>query len=390
MKIVFCQISTDLINADISPDIFSQFYDKFWESKEPDGFYKPRDFWEIPLWIAELSYTLPAEWERELQVIHNLDATINNLNWIDADIICFSCLDVNKSIIENIIKSYRGRANIVVGGYVKPDVPGCIWWHDSIKAFCQVYDIDYRYGTDYSLFTGYKTIPRLTMSTGCKHRCKFCTVPNSITEITADNIYKQIDSFKPLDYRLIYLNDKTFGQADNYKLLDGLYTYIKTTYNPDFRGFIIQTTCNQITKPEFIDFVKSAKIKYVELGIESCNDAILSDMKKPQNLKLIHKALKLCNDHKVNVIANIIIGLPGEIAETYRRTIETLQQYKLYSLNIYNLAIYDDAALSNEVKASGDDNNELIKDKSYHNDSDRIAIDGFYKAVYQLGFETIK
>lgn len=388
MKIVFCQISTDLINEGIKPDISSRFYDTFWESKQQDGFFKSRDFWEIPLWIAELSHTIPNDWERELHVVQNIDESVSYLSSLDVDIIAFSCLDVNRELVGQVIDSYVGTADIALGGYAIPDSYDALWF-DSIEQFCKVYVIEYSYGTDYNLFKGYKTVPRLTMSTGCKHRCKFCTVPNEVERVSMLHINQQVDSFKFLDFELIYLNDKTFGQAENYKLLDGLYGYIKQNILPDFQGFIVQTTCNQLVKPGFIDFLKLAKVKYVELGIESCNDEILKAMKKPQSVKLIHKALKLCNDNKLDVIPNIIIGLPNENQETYNHTLSVLRVYKLYSLNIYNLAIYEDSQLSDEIEISDDDTNELIKDKSYHSQADRKAIDNFYQAIFSLGCEIV-
>lgn len=282
----------------------------------------------------------------------------------------------------------------IVGGYVKPanigDHRNLVFWHDSIQDYCRANQIKYKYGLDYSLFEGYQIIPRLTLSTGCQHWCKFCTVENEIKEKSVENAIQQIESFKPLDFRLVYLNDKTFGQAINYIWLAGVESYIKRfTHYPNFEGFIIQTTCNQILKPGFIDELKSMNVKYVELGIESFNDSVLKPLRKPQTEWIMHKALDLLFRNDIKIIGNVIIGLPGETIDTYRHTIKMLKMHKFYSLNIYNLALYDDSELSNEIESSGNDSNELIKDRSYHTESNRKAIDWFYDQIFRLGLKII-
>lgn len=391
MNCVFVQIDTDIINANKPKDISDRFYNTFWDNKKSDGFYRPDSFWELPQWIAELCYTLPDDWSRELYIVKDVQLAIKYLSNQEIDILFFSSLDANKAIITSIIDNNKIRAKCIVGGYAKPYTK-YTWhfWFDSIYEFCCVMGIPYKYGLDFSLFKGYKTIPRLTLSNGCTHRCKFCTIENEITIKSNATILQQVESFRPLDFRLIYLNDKTFGQASNYRELLGLSHYVRYYIESNFDGFIVQTTCNQICKPGFIDELKSFGVTYVELGIETFTDSVLKAMRKPQNSKTIHRALNLLHNSGVQVIGNIIIGLPGETMESYRHTIKMLKMYRLYSLNIYNLALYSDADLSNEIKSDGQgDNEELKKNKSYHISGDRQAIDWFYNRIYELGLKII-
>jgi radical SAM superfamily enzyme len=114
-------------------------------------------------------------------------------------------------------------------------------------------------------------------------------------------------------------------------------------------------------------------------------------MNKPQNEDILHTALFALNQAGINVIGNIIIGLPGETIKTYKRTIKMLGMYNFYSLNINNLALYNDTALSNEIESDGTgDNEESSKHKSYHTETDRKAIDYFHGRIYELGMEIIE
>ncbi len=396
MNCVFVQISTNLINADCPDDIAAKYYRTFWHNKESDGFYKPDHFWEIPVWIAELSYTLPDDWDRELYIVTDISKAIEKLSDDDIDYMFFSCMDSNKGIIEEILGSLSiNWPAIIIGGCCKPNVdPYDIgdsdgYWYDSIRRFCETSSIPYKYGTDYKLFENYRTIPRLELSDGCKHNCKFCAVDNKITEKNWCEIENQVELFFPLEYKLVYLNDKTFGQAKNYKWLSSIADYLHWK-NPNFQGFIVQTTCNQICKPGFIDFLKVAGVKYVELGIESFNNSILQAMNKPQSESTIHKAALALNRAGIKIIGNIIIGLPGETRETYSLTIRRLQYHKFYSLNINNLALYDNTKLSTEIESDGPGGNEqLQKHKSYHTEADRGAIDWFHNEIYKLGLQIV-
>ena len=182
----------------------------------------------------------------------------------------------------------------------------------------------------------------------------------------------QIEAFKPLKFKLIYLNDKTFGQAGNYKLLKKVYEYIKA-YNKDFQGFIIQTTCLQILKQGFIDDLKECHIFACELGIETFNNNLLHALKKPQSEKTIIKAVSLLKQADIKIIANLIIGLIGETKETYNKTLNFIKENEkdIYLLNIYNLAIYLNTELSKEVKTEKEEDlNENSTNKSFYTEED--------------------
>ena len=225
----------------------------------------------------------------------------------------------------------------------------------------------YKNGTDYRHFEGSDVIPRLTMSDGCLHKCAFCVVPKNLTTQSDAVVDQQADSMSKLGAKLVYLNDKTFGQASNYQHLSDVYDRMKTA-NPDFKGFIVQTTAAQMSKIP-ADWLQKSGIKYVELGIESYNDPILKEMHKPANQRLIDQATDKLRQNKIALIPNILIGLPGETAETYNNTLEFLKRNKdtISHANIYNLAVYPDAELGKKLTtASPDDFNENVLEKSFH------------------------
>jgi len=394
-KILCVQISTNLINGtpDLS-DISQLYYNTLYKVKSSDGYIKPSEFWEIPLWITEINHNI----ETDLYICTNIDEAITHILHSDYKYVCFSVLDVNKHLIKEIItvvNRYQHNTIFVLGGYIdftKFFLDNTIY-AKTIKEFIELLGIEYKQGNSYKLFSGFKTIPRLTLSTGCTNRCDFCTVENKIVKTPTHVIEQQVKAFKPLKFKLVYINDKTFGQSKNYKLLPRIYKAIKE-YNKDFKGFIIQTTTGQLLKLSD-NFIKDAHIKYIELGIETYNDNILKQYHKPSSELLSIRAFDKIQElfihiTNVKIIPNIIIGFPEENSFTYGRTINFLEHYKPFisHLNIYNLAVYDNTELSKKIKCNNTDKNELSVEKSFH--KDKNVHKQFYKDIHKFGIDILK
>ena len=330
--------------------------------------------------------------------------------------IAFSVLDANKSIVKEIIQRYKGDAYFVLGGYIDftyfndlkntspvhifESIPDFINWQEDEKAqkagFKNIPDFvhwqenkRYKDGYDYSLFSYCGCIPRLTLSTGCSNKCKFCTEAGNLKEENIDSVHRQIESYKNLNFELVYLNDKTFGQAKNHAELPDLYQRIKKV-NPAFKGFVIQTTTKQWLK--FSDeYIHNAHITFVELGIETFNDTILKAYRKPSTEKLIIEATERFR-HLPNVwlLPNMIIGFAEETYETYQHTLDYLKEYRdvIPHLGICNLAIYDGTDLAEEHPAEADeDRDEYSVTKSFH--EDEAPHEWFFKEIYQLGLDLL-
>ena len=376
MKFVFCQISNKLL--DPIPDKLSE---AFYTTKEKDGYYRPEHFWELPKWIAEMCFAIPDGYDKELLIIEKED-TPEIIPEIGT-YYCFSVLDVNLKYIEKIIENNQ-RANFVLGGYVDSrifDKYNNVLWFNNIKEFADTHGFSYRYGCDWSLFRGTRCIPRLTMSKGCLNGCKFCTVPRGLTEISNLDIIMQIHAFGCLKYKLIYIDDKTFGQAENCEILNNLYNIVKAD-NPEFEGFIIQTTAREVLKRK-CDKEFWECIRVVEIGVETLNNDILGAYRKPHTVNEILRATMILKYlHGIRVIWNIIIGFSEETEDTYEHTIAVINVWSedLYGLNIYHLAMY----------GTGKDTDENSNCKSWMTPFQKGIADKFEELLHSLGLGIIE
>ena len=360
------QFSSDLLQGNRQRDHSDDYYDKLYGNRE--GYHRLADTWEIPQWVAHMAHSMP---DTDHYTVRDPQEAIRFANEAGYKNVAFSALDVNKEHVRDFAKNYNG--NVVVGGYTDmnhfADLPN-VKIHSTIKDFVESEGGTYKPGYDYRHFEGTKTIPRLTLSDGCRHNCAFCCVPKQVTEKGREEIMQQVDAFaKHLPADLIYLNDKTFGQADNHKMLPEIYQRIKAQ-NPNFKGFVVQTTAAQMKKftPEFL---QQSGIRHAEIGVESFNDPILRAHKKPATEQLIEESAQKLRTAGVSLIPNIMVGLPGENQQTYGRTMDWLNRNKdiISHVNAYNLALYDESDLGKKIGAlSSADRDENQIGKSFHTD----------------------
>ena len=350
------QISNRLINPVVS-GIDSEYYEKSWQSLSGFGYIRPEHFWELPQWATRVSAILKASKKQSEFVVVDKPVRFQT-----GSVVYASVLDANKKHIQNLI-NLNPDCRFVLGGYTKKGLHGNFTFYDSLRDMVESEAMEWTEDYDYSIFNGESCIPRLTMSTGCSHHCKFCSIEKTIVEVSAAEIYQQVDQFlNNLSFKLIYINDKTFGQASNHEMLEDLYGIVKDR-NPQFIGFIVQTTAKYAMK---LDFTRLG-VAVCEIGIESYNDDILKSLRKPHNTKMIDKAVTNIRNHGIRFLPNIVIGLVGETKETYKRTIEFLKQDILMA-NVYNLAIYEGTELEGEVNASEKDSNEMEIEKSFYSE----------------------
>jgi len=136
--------------------------------------------------------------------------------------------------------------------------------------------------------------------------------------------------------------------------------------------------------------MRKCHVKIVELGIETYNDNLLKELKKPQNTLIIDRAMKMLAG-KFKIIPNFIIGIKGETPETYQNTFNFIEKHKnvIYAMNIYNLAIYQDAQFAKEINAKEGDANENAVEKSFYTKKEHEANVKFYNEIFELGIRML-
>jgi hypothetical protein len=388
-RVLLVQFSSKLLSDEVfeSPEA-KAYYEAVY--KNVPGYVRPPDFWEVPTWIAYAANTFR---NSDVYVVRDMGEARRFLSEAGYDAAMFSVLDANLPLIKDLSRAYGGR--VFVGGYVRrqdvADVPNATWF-DTLGEVAVELNAEPRDGPDYRHFEGTQVIPRLMLSTGCLYDCAFCMIEKVVKPVPRDDIDRDVDAILTnLDSNLIYLNDKTFGQARNYTYLAEVYKRIKAR-RPTFQGFIVQTTATQLLKlPD--DFLRDSNIRIVEIGVESYNNSILSGIRKPHRTEHIDRAVAKLRALGIKFVPNVIVGLPGETRETYERTLKFLRDNDdiISHVNIYNLAIYEGARLKDEMgleSLSAVDVNENAIEKSFYKDPK--LHEWFAKQVYEFGEKQVR
>jgi len=364
-RVLLVQFSSDLINADRPRTSADDYYDKLYQNRP--GYARPSDFWELPRWIGIAAKNLP---NSDVYVVRDLGEARQFLSQAGYSEIAFSALNINSKLVQALVEGYEGK--VAVGGYTdmapfqgRPNITV----YEGMPDWIKTHGRQFQPGTDYRHFRDTEVVPRLCMSTGCLHACTFCAVAGKgkhPTVTTKEAVAQQVKSFGDLRAKLVYLDDKTFGQAENYRDLVDIRKQMQDA-NPDFEGFIIQTSAAQLAKMD-PQFIQDAGIKYVELGVESYNDPILRAMKKPASEKMIDQAAEKIREAGVEFVPNVMISLPGETADTYARTLDFLNRNAdiISHVNAYNVALYEGSELDAEIGAQTEsDRDENVTQKSW-------------------------
>ena len=78
--------------------------------------------------------------------------------------------------------------------------------------------------------------------------------------------------------------------------------------------------------PEIVETMARAGCQAICFGVESGNQEILDLVKKKSDLQKVRGAMRMTQAAGISALASFIIGLPGETAETLRRTVEFANQ----------------------------------------------------------------
>lgn len=342
-KVIFVQISDEITATEDSCRRYYDVVQEYWYNTKP-----PRHYMEIPYWIPLCAGYLTHDYRQELYIVTSLEDAVEYFYSMPDAVLLFSVLDINKTVVKALVN--RVWNTCILGGYLTPAEREefknelNVIWLDSpadLSTFLKTRPAD-KIKPDYALFWGTRTIPRLTLSRGCLYNCAFCTIPRVLETLPHEEIMQQILPMLVLDFEYVYIDDKTFGQADNYAALLDVYGLLKH-HKPNFQGFIVQTTVPMALKLLRRGEIERLHIKALEVGVEIPDDDYLKKMRKPYRVwQLSELHAELQYHPRLIFIPNIIFGAPGD---NYADTLHYLEERynDIAFINPYVLTLYGTA-----------------------------------------------
>jgi radical SAM superfamily enzyme YgiQ (UPF0313 family) len=147
-------------------------------------------------------------------------------------------------------------------------------------------------------------------------------------------ILKQFDILHDLGVRTIKITDEMFLLYKKYyqPLCEAL---AKKPYSESMKMWSYSRV-DTITNPEVLKIVRAAGIRWLALGIESAEKSIRLEVTKGKFEDVdIERVVRQVEAEGINVMANYIVGLPGENAESMEKTLALSKKLNTAGWNMY-------------------------------------------------------
>ena len=248
----------------------------------------------------------------------------------------------NLSKIKGI--AYRNKDNIFINEpesivpneKMDTDLPGYAW--DLLPYKNKPLDL-YRAPMWHAEYDFKKRTPYASLQTslGCQFGCNFCMI-NIINRDDNDEIgvasnYSKMRFWstefiiKEFD-KLIDMGVKTIRIVDEMFLLNPKYyiplcEQLAQRNKDDSLRIWSYSRIDTVKRPEILELVRKAGIKWLALGIESGDKSVRLEVDKGKFEDVdVRKVIQKVHDADINVMANYIFGLPGDTKETIKKTFE--------------------------------------------------------------------
>jgi radical SAM superfamily enzyme YgiQ (UPF0313 family) len=172
-----------------------------------------------------------------------------------------------------------------------------------------------------SRYLAFDSHASVVTSRGCPYECIFCSAPawtgRKVRYRTPALCVDEIERLSALGFTEITIEDDLFTlYRKHFLAVCGEMIERKTGIR--WNAF---SRVDTIT-PEIVNTMAEAGCQAICFGVESGNQEVLDLVKKSSNLAKVKAAMRMTQEVGISALASFIIGLPGETAETLRKTVE--------------------------------------------------------------------
>jgi anaerobic magnesium-protoporphyrin IX monomethyl ester cyclase len=172
-----------------------------------------------------------------------------------------------------------------------------------------------------SRYLAFDSHASIVTSRGCPYECIFCSAPawtgRKVRYRNPSLCVDEIEQLAALGFTEITIEDDLFTLYRKH-FLAVCGELIKRKTGIRWNAF---SRVDTIT-PEIVGTMAEAGCQAICFGVESGNQEVLDLVKKSSNLAKVKEAMRMTQGVGISALASFIIGLPGETAETLRKTVE--------------------------------------------------------------------
>jgi radical SAM superfamily enzyme YgiQ (UPF0313 family) len=336
--------------------VYPEYPDTFWSFKHALKFVSKKAAFP-PLGALTVAAMLPAEWEKRL-----VDLNVNFLSDADikwADYVFISAMVVQKDSTKQVIQRCNSLGTKIVAGgplfTTEPDEFSGVdhFVLNEAENTLPLFLADLEAGVPKKK---YSTIehPEITStpiplwslinmkkyssmniqySRGCPFNCEFCDITfldgrNPRTK-TKEQVLAELDSLHEAGWQgdVFFVDDNFIGNKMKLKTetLPAIITWMQKKRHPF--NFFTEASVNLADDVELMNLMGQAGFTRVFVGIETPNEASLSECDKKQNTKRdLIASVKTLQNHGFEVMGGFIVGFDNDPASIFKTQINFIQK----------------------------------------------------------------
>lgn len=233
----------------------------------------------------------------------------------------------------------------------------------------------------------------LMFSRGCPHPCSYCAVQafykRSYRTRSVDAVIEDVRRIKALGGKnLLFLDDNPIADVDAAKTLFARLIDERIKWTS-------QCTIEIARDKELLSLAARSGCVALSIGLEAVDEPVVRGFKKGFNAPARYADdLRALREHGIAVIALMMLGMDGQDAGVFDRTLSFLIDEKVALVKFFTPAPYPGTGYHDEMKAQGrilspdwgryDYGSLLIEPRSMSAEELRAGFDRAYKKFYSL------
>ncbi len=229
----------------------------------------------------------------------------------------------------------------------------------------------------------------------CSRACSYCDfffrVNPKKKPYVEEAILNELYNIKENEFRTLYFGGGTPSLA-NVKFLEKIISSVKLPGNTEIT---LEANPEDVSEEKIINW-KNIGINRISLGIQSLNDKVLQELRRPHTKKEALKAVELVKKHYKNFSVDFIIGIPFEDFNNFKHYFNNfIEEFSPPHISIYILTIEENTVFGRKfskgkLQLKPDEKTveefyfvkDLLENHGYiHYEISNYAIEG-YKAVH--------
>ena len=181
------------------------------------------------------------------------------------------------------------------------------------------------------------SIVALETQRGCNFSCGFCQYKKTqhrIRYVPLEKVFKELDFIKDIEPDCLYLMDPTFNSDK-----DRAGEILKYIIRLNMKVKVIAEMIPECLDEELLELAARAGMVNLEVGVQSLNKNALRIMRRGQKLKDIETNIQIAFNKNINVIPQLIYGLPGDNLQEYCKSFDWLYMLDVDEIASYHLLV---------------------------------------------------